>query len=69
MKLQQIFGTATTPRALRSRLEQRDFFSAETAQHELRRVFPHHVICRERDGIAVKVKDKSFSIAVFKEIP
>lgn len=68
MKLQQIVGTARVSDLVRHRLEQNHFYSAETAQQVLRREFPNHVIAERAGKISVLVRDKSFAVAVFKEV-
>lgn len=68
MKLQQIVGKARVSDLVRHRLEQSHFYSAETAQQILRREFPNHVIAEHEGKISVLVRDKSFAVAVFKEV-
>jgi hypothetical protein len=68
MKLQQIVGKASVPELIRHRLETSTFYSTESATRALRREFPHHVIIPQPRQINVQVKDKSFSVAVFKKI-
>jgi hypothetical protein len=68
MKLQQIVGKSCVSDLVRHRLEQNHFHSAESAQQLLRRAFPNHVITEQAGKISVLVRDKSFAVAVFKEV-
>lgn len=68
MRLQQIVGKSSVPNLIRHRLETSDFYSAETAQQRVQREFPNHVVSALPGQIAVQVKDRSFSVAVFREI-
>ena len=68
MRLQQIVGKSSISQLVRHRLENNDFHSVDTAKQVVQRIFPNHVINIEPGRIAVQVKDKSFSVAVFKQI-
>lgn len=68
MRLHQIVGTSSIPQLIRHRLETSDFYSAATAQQVVQREFPNHIVSTEPGKISVQVRDKSFSVAVFREV-
>jgi hypothetical protein len=68
MKLQQIVGKSRVSDLVRHRLEQNHFHSADTARQMVRREFPNHVVAENGGKISVLVRDKSFAVAVFKEV-
>jgi len=68
MRLQQIVGKASISQLVRHRLETSDFHSVDTAKQVVQRIFPNHIVNVEPGKIAVQVKDKSFSVAVFKQV-
>lgn len=68
MRLQQIVGRASVSDLVRQRLEGSYFHSAQSAEKVLQREFPNHVIKREPGKLAVQVKDRSFAVAVFREL-
>lgn len=68
MRLQQIVGKSSVPDLVRYRLERSTFHSNDSAARALQREFPNHIITPHPGEIEVRVKDRSFSIAVFKTI-
>ncbi len=68
MRLHQIVGKSTVNNLIRHRLENSTYHSIESARACLQKEFPNHVVDTREGELAVQVKDKSFSIAVFRTV-
>lgn len=68
MRLHQIVGTSSVDKLIRYRLENNTYHSVESACECLQKQFPHHIVDAREGELAVQVKDKSFSIAVFRTV-
>jgi hypothetical protein len=68
MRLQQIVGKSTISDIVRHRIEKNDFYSTSTARQIVQREFPHHIVDSAAGKISVQVKDRTFAVAVFREV-
>lgn len=68
MKLRQTLGASFLDPQKRRRLEGIAFPSLEQAKREVQHEFPNHLVQAEPGRISVVLKDKSFQVAVFKEV-
>ena len=68
MRIRQIKGADLIGAESRRRLESLAFTNLERACAEVRHQFPNHLVVNEWGKISVVVKDRSFEVAVFREV-
>jgi len=68
MKLKQILGFQFIRPESRRTLEAAQFPNLTTARRFVEKCFPNHVVVHGNDSIVVTNRDKSFTVATFREV-
>jgi hypothetical protein len=68
MRIRQTAGESLLAEATRRRLETTAFPDLEQARTEIQQLFPNHLVTSGQGRISVEVKDRSFQVAVFREV-
>ena len=68
MKIVHVKSAGILADDARQRLEQVFYQDAHTAMRDLKLYFPHHVVSSDNGYLPVMNKDRSITVALFKEV-